>query len=339
MRRLLAALAATLTLSACGADAAEQVRGGGRVFGEALTISSLLPATRVAQDIVDGQKLALARAGGTAGPYRINFAAKVLRASGRTAIANAAREVLRDPQIVAAIADLDSGSARVSIPLFNESGILHLSPGATYPGFVAAFPGAPEGEPERWQPGQARTFASLAPNDLAQVEAIARLARPPVLVEAEADDVLATRLRARLRGRLTTDPARARTVVYAGGDPESARGVVEALAREAPRARILLPEGLLRSGLEIPDGVRARFLTSAPAPDAAFAEEFRARFGRCASRFARLGHDAMSGVLAAIRTSGARAAERARVAEAWFASEAPARAARAPFELVSSSGC
>lgn len=339
MTRFIAALTAAVVLGGCGDGAAEQVRGGGRVIGETLTIYSLLPATPVAQDLIDGQKLALARAGGTAGPFRINFAAAPLPEGGRTRVANATREALRDPQIIAAIANLDSASARVSIPLFNAAGILHLSPGATYTGFVADFPGAPEGEPERWQPGPTRTFAPLAPNDSAQVEAIARLARPPVLVEAEPDDALAVRLRTRLRGRLTDDPRRARTIVYAGEDPQNAAGVLDALAREAPRARVLLPEALSRAGVEIPRGVRARFLTSAPAPDGRFAEEFRSRFGRCASRFARLGHDAMESVLAAIRAAGAQAADRGRVAEAWFASEAPARAARAPFELVSSPGC
>lgn len=334
MRRALAALAAAvaLPLAGCGSPTTE---GGGRVAGDNLVVYSFLPDTPVARDIVDGEKLAIAEAGGRAGDFTINFAVAHEPRGRAGKVASAVREIVHDLQISALIGDLDSRTARTTIPLFNAAGILHLSPGATYPGFVADFPGAPENEPERWQPSRRRTFAPLAPIDPVQADAIARLARPPVLVEAEADDLLADELRRRLGGRLTTDPRRARTVVYAGSDPENARGVLESLARESPRARILLPEALLRAGLEVPDGVDARFLTAAPAPGAELARSFQERFGRCATRYARLGHDAMASLIETIEKLGDRARERPLLAETWIRDNPPPTA----FEAVRSGSC
>ena len=332
MRRALAALALALGLAGCGSDATE---GGGRVAGDNLVIYSFLPDTPVARDIVDGEKLAIAEAGGRAGDFTINFAVAHQPEGGDERIASATREIVHDLQISAVIGDLGSQTARTTIPLFNAAGILHVSPGATYPGFVAAFPGGPEDEPERWQPARERTFAPLAPIDPVQAEAIARLARPPVLIEAEPEDVLAEDLRRRLQGRLTSSPRRARTVVYAGSDPDNARGVIESLSREAPRARILLPEALLRAGLELPEGVNARFLTSAPAPDAELASSFQERFGRCATRFARLGHDAMASLIDTIEKLGDRARERPLLAETWIRDNPPPSA----FEAVRSAAC
>lgn len=332
MRAALAALAATVSLAGCGS---QETAGGGRVVGNTLVVYSLLADTPVARDIVDGEKLALAEFGGISGELRVGFAVDRQDPGDREKLADTMREAIRDPQIAAAIADLDSQTARTSIPLLNAAGILHLSPGATYPGFVATYPGAPADEPGRWQPSGHRTFAPLAPIDPAQAEAIAAVARAPVLVEAEADDLLGAEVRRRLKGRLTADPRRARTVVYAGTDTENAAGVVRSLASEAPRARILLPEALLRAGMKIPAGADARFLTSAPAPGAAFADRFEERFGRCATRFARLGYDAMRSVVAAIERVGRRARNRRRLADAWLADHRPATT----FELVRGAGC
>ncbi len=335
MRRRRAALVVALAAATAGCGSDASTVGGGRVAGDNLVVYSLLPDTPVARDVVDGEKLAIAEASGRAGEFTVNFAVAHLPRGGPEKVASATRELVQDLQVSAVIGDLDSETARTTIPLLNAAGILHISPGATYPGFVAAFPGAGEEEPERWQPSPRRTFAPLAPIDTAQAEAIVRVARPPVLLESEPEDVLGAELRRRLAGRLTGSPRRARTVVYAGTDPENARGVVEALSREAPRARILLPEALLRAGMEIPAGADARFLTSAPAPDAEFDAAFRERFGRCATRFARLGHDAMAALIETIERLGDRARERLALAEAWLRDHRPPTA----FELVRDDGC
>lgn len=325
MRRALAALAAATLLGGC---ASEGTAGGGRVVGETLTVVTLLPRTPVARDLIDGQKLALAQAGGRAGEFKVNFAVDFLDPEDPEQIADTVREAIHDLQIVAVVSDLHSRTARTTIPLLNAGGILQLSPGATYPGFLA--PGYGEDEPGRWQPSPKRTFAALAPDDAAQAAAMARAAVAPVLIEAEPDDVLGRELRRRLKGKLTTVPRRARTVVYAGSDAENARGVLDSLARESPRARVLLPEALLRAGLQRDD---ATFLTSAPEPT--IGDAFETRFGRCATRYAQLGYEAMRSVLAAIEAAGARANDRRTLADTWLKAYAPP----STFEATGSFGC
>ena len=315
MRRALAALAATVLLSGC---ASEGTAGGGRIVGETLTVYALLPNTQVARQIIDGQKLALAEAGGRSGRFKVNFAVDLLDRDEPEKIADTVREAIHDLQIAAAVSDLDSSTARTTVPLLNAGGILHLSPGATFPGFLTD---------ARWQPSPKRTFAPLAPNDAAQAAALVEIARPPVLVEAEPDSVLATELRRRLRGKLTTDPARAGTAIYAGSDAENARVALGSLAREMPANRILVPEALLRAGFEPPEGARA--MTSAPAPT------IRLPGDRCATRYSQLGYDAMKSILAAIEQAGERANNRRTLADTFLASY------RAPstFEVVTGTSC
>ena len=97
-----------------------------------------------------------------------------------------------------------------------------------------------------------------------------------------------------------------------GSDPANADGVVEALRREAPKARVILPESLLRTDLptRLSRAARQRavFLASVPPPeaDAGFAAAFERAFDRSPGPYAKVGHDAMRGVLAAIAEGRSR---------------------------------
>ena len=245
MRALLAVAAAGLLgLSGCTSEAG--ITHGGKVVGETLSVYSMLPLSgprgEAARDAVRGQKLALSEAGGTAGPYKVNFAPVDLT-GGRVRMSNAVREAIHDVSIIAAVTDFDARTARITVPLFNSAGILQVSPGATYGGFVAPAGEADPDAPGRYFPSGRRTFAPLLPTTDAQAVALARAARGRVAIETEARGV-----RRGARGgaapRSSAGPSsteRADTVVYAGEDPESAAGVVEAVLRENPRARVLLP--------------------------------------------------------------------------------------------------
>lgn len=285
------------------------------------------PQGDVARDIVDGQKLALAEAGGTAGPFSVNFASLDLGADADPErVAGIVREAMRDPAIIAAISDLDSDTARVSIPLLNAAGVLHLSPGATYDGFVA--PNGP-GEPQRWRPSRQATFVPLAPPDSAQAAAIARAAGGSFRLEEESGTEW-PQLRAFASNR-------GDAFVYSGVDRESAEGVVAGLLREEPRARVLMPERLLRAGVR--GGGRVRLLTSAPPATPEFLKAFERRFGRCAGRYAKVGYDAMRSVLAVIDRLGERARRRDAVTKAYLQANPVGRTAAAPWALVGDAGC
>ena len=76
-------------------------------------------------------------------------------------------------------------------------------------------------------------------------------------------------------------------------------------------------------------------MTSAPAPDPAFATAFREQFGRCATRFAQLGHDTMRDLIALIGRLGDRARQRPVLAAEWLRTQRPPAA----FEVVRDDGC
>jgi len=328
--RIAAALAALVLLAGCGET--EGITGGGRVIGGTLTVYSLLPAPGegVARDVVDGERLALRDAGGRAGAYDVNFASLDETRGGAAlapeelpgAVASATRKAIADAQIIAVIGDLGEETARISVPLLNSAGILHVSPGVAYPGFTT--PVEP-GEPERWYPAGPRTFFPLVPDATAQGRALAGALEGRVLVEEEAGPTgraLAAALRRALGSdRLARDAAGADAAVYAGTDPEDAAGVVSGLLRENRDLTVHLPTAL--AGTAVARRGRVVALSAQPAPDPAFASAFREAFGREATPAAVAGREAMRAVLAAIGRAGAEASARRAVIDAFRAGGRP----------------
>ncbi|HYH88711.1 MAG TPA: hypothetical protein VEX67_05735 [Solirubrobacteraceae bacterium] len=337
----LALLAAALTAAGCGNT--DAIRRGGTSGGTTLTVYSSLPmpGRGVSRDIVDGQKLALAQAHGKVGKYTINFSS-LDDAGGnpgerRAAAAEAARTAMVDTTTAALIGTVDSAGARSSIPLLNASGVLQVSLGAGYPGFTRP---VAEGEPERWYPAGRRTFARLVGDDRAQARALVRAAGARrVVVEAEAGEdaaALATEVRraARAAGVAVADtPGPRGAVIYAGADPVSAVGVADSVARETPGTRVVLPDEVVRAGVDrLIRGRAARqavFVSSAPAPGStpelrAFEAAFERAYRRRPGPDAALGHAAMTTVLAALTRAAQddEAGERQRVLDAFFAAGA-----------------
>ena len=302
----------------------------GTTGGTTLTVYSSLPTPGrgVSRDIADGEKLALAEVHGRIGKYTINFSS--LDEAGAGA-AEAARTAMADTQTSALIGSVDSQGARASIPLLNETGVLHVSLGAGYAGFTE-----PAGA------GRARALVPVRP----------ALVRPPRRRRPRAG------ARARARGGRGADRGRGRgrreragarrpgaagggrvgppsppgqrgAVIYAGDDPVNAAGVVESIARESPGARVVLPDELVRAGVD--DRLRGRaaraavLVSRAPAPGStpalrAFEAAFERTYGREPGPYAALGHAAMTTVLAALT----------RAARTTTASAESSRFARAP---------
>lgn len=326
--RALPVLLAALALAGCGDQTS--ISGGGRVSGDTLTVHSLLPdagpRAAAARQVELGEKLALRDAGGRAGAFTVNYVARGIPVGpdglGRPEqIATAVRDLVLDQGVIAVLGDLDSGTARTTVPLLNAAGILHVSPGASGTGFA--------------NPTGRRSFGALVPDDSVQAQAVAELAPGPLAVEAEGSEA-AQRLAEAVgdaAGR-TVPTARARTVFYAGSDPVNARGVVTDIRARHPRARILLAQEL--STTDLPERFagdrRVRFLTAAPAPTPEFAAAFRAAYpGVTPSAQAMLGYLGMNEILAAVEAAGGRARSRQAVIDAFFARPRPAR----PLRLVS----
>lgn len=94
------------------------------MIGRTVTVYSLMadPAGRN-RDFVDGEKLALADAGGRAGELAVNFTSLDLGTDESDA-ADAVRRAVSDPQIIAVVAN----ATPVTVPLFNAAGILQVTP-------------------------------------------------------------------------------------------------------------------------------------------------------------------------------------------------------------------
>jgi branched-chain amino acid transport system substrate-binding protein len=78
-------------------------------------------------------------------------------------------------QAVAYIGPMDSGAAKISLPILNRAGILQISPSASWPGLTK--PGFAQGEPGIFYPTGKRTFFRPIPTDEAQAPAGALWAR------------------------------------------------------------------------------------------------------------------------------------------------------------------
>jgi hypothetical protein len=114
-----------LGLAACGSKD-EGISGGGNVIGHTVSVYSITrELAGGARDIVDGEKLALAEAGGRAGALSVNFSSLDAGDGSDQATAEAVRRAINDPQTIAAIVD----ATRVTVPLLNAAGILQVAPG------------------------------------------------------------------------------------------------------------------------------------------------------------------------------------------------------------------
>jgi branched-chain amino acid transport system substrate-binding protein len=328
-RRPVGALAALLMLALAGCGASQStINRGGNVIGTTLNVYSVLPqpGEGSAHDMVDAEKLALYDAGGTAGDYKVNFIS-LDESGGAGPFAAALRDAVADPQVVAMIGPAGTRAARATVPVLNAAGILEVTPGAGYPGFTDL---SGRGEPALWQPSGRRTLARIVGDDRAQARALlAAAGGRRIAIEqepgAEADGLVAA-LRAE-GARIVENERRADAVVYAGEDAESAAGVLNGVAREAPRAKLLVPDALTRA--EIAPRLsraarrRAALLSSSPEPGSTpqlrrFEARFRERFGREPGPYAAVGYEAMRSVLAAIAAAGRHAGHRQAVIDAYF---------------------
>ncbi|MGP1674989.1 MAG: branched-chain amino acid ABC transporter substrate-binding protein [Candidatus Limnocylindrales bacterium] len=168
--RKLAALAAVAVL-AFGACSSTPGTGG---KGE-IEIWSSLPrqgSSKAQSDtMVNAIKMAIEEAGTTVGGYTVVYQDKddSTAAAGKwdeaTEIKNANDAVAND-KVVAYIGTLNSGAAKLSVPILCEKGIAMISPANTAVGLTKAFE---PGEPDKYYPnGCKRNYTRVIPNDSLQ---------------------------------------------------------------------------------------------------------------------------------------------------------------------------
>jgi branched-chain amino acid transport system substrate-binding protein len=174
------AVAVVCSTAGCGSVASSNVAEA--TGGELAVYSSLPlqgPQAGISAQIVDGEKLALADAGGRAGPFKIGYVSldDASPQSGRwnpdVTLANA-KKAAQDTSTIAYLGDFDSAATAISLPLINAAGIVQVSPASPYQGLVSSRD-AGQDEPERFYPSGHRTFARLQPGDAVQAAAQVRL--------------------------------------------------------------------------------------------------------------------------------------------------------------------
>lgn len=169
-----------ILLASCGA----QQDSGQKIAGESLTVFSSMPLdgpmSAEAEQIVRGQKLALAQAKGKAGKFTINYIS--LNDADREGwdsrlAAEDARKAAREGKAISYIGELNSSGSAIALPILNEGDILQVSPTSTAVGLTKVFPGAKAGEPDRYYPSGRRNFVRLIATDTQVANAAARWAK------------------------------------------------------------------------------------------------------------------------------------------------------------------
>ncbi len=323
------AFIAALALGGCGSTS-HQMLPGNRIRGHRLTIYSSLPlvgpSAAGARTVLNGERLALAQAGGHVGSYGIELRplddATPQRLGwdpGQTTLN--ANLVLKDPTTIGYLGDLDSGATAVAIPLLNRVGIPAISPTSTAVGLTTDGPDAQPGEPAKYYPTGKRTFVRLSPDDALQARVQVRLQRNQgctrtlVLDDGKFDGydaatsfVLAARsARLHATGPVDFDPRATdyRSLllgfvpihpdcVLVSAAPEShAALLVTQIATVLPRARIFGTGALAQPGFTSPAegglavSLDARMLLTVPAPARGTATRlFEAAYG---TRFGPVG--------------------------------------------------
>lgn len=324
MRRALPIALAVLAIAptACGGDDGEEPK---RVQGDTLTVYASLPAHGVEAEAGDaaeaGMRRALRAAGGAVDGRRV----KLVRLSSTrpgdaqwdpgTVEANAERAA-DDPTTIAYLGELDQGASAVSLPVTNRESILQVSPADGLTSFTRTPPGRPRAGPERYYPGELRSFVRLVRPDLDAAREIVRSLRargarrlavlhgdgiadreleamvlatigeglPEVVVRTDVGDGEPDDVANRVEDVVAAQPD---AVLYAAPEGVATARLLPALARRLPDVPIYGGPPLAHAE-ELPPGVCA--LTGVP------------RGGRLSEQ--RLGYEAMRLTLDAIADGG-----------------------------------
>ena len=318
-------VAVAASLGGCGSAQ----RPDNQIPGRTLTVYFSGPtqgaSSPAAMAALDGARLALADARFRVGEYRIRLTAlddSTPQSHGwdpnQTTLN--ARLAAQDPTTIGYLGDFNSGASAISIPLLNRVGIPQLSPGSTAVGLTTAGTGASPGEPVKYYPTGARTFARVIPTDAGQAAAMVRAEQEIgcrstfVLQDEEVDGedaaltFLLTAHSAGLRviavqafQRLAADySALARSVGTSGADcvlissidESSSARLTEQIAAAVPRATIFASNGLADSAYTDPaeGGIRLSLdprviVISAAPPASAYPHRVRVVLAAYARQF------------------------------------------------------
>jgi len=326
--------AASLAAAGCGGDEARKApRGTLNVYVSAPAHGPGAPAGRA---VVAGARLAAQDAAGRAGGRGVRVVPLASTRPGDrdwdpgTVEANAKRAA-DDPRSIAYVGELDRGASAVSVPRTNQEGLLQVAPMDGLTSLTRTPPGRPRAGPERYYPGERRTFLRLVPTDARLADAMIALGRPapgrrtalvdtPDFATRELGAVLDARVRRRgvvpvAHEVLKDDPeavadavrelalTRPDVVLVSGEPGPVARTLLRELARQLPRATVVTSPAMATTAGEGSGAIAVTSLLPASAQGPAGRRVLR-RLGPSGRVEALYGYDAMEAVLAAVRQGG-----------------------------------
>lgn len=155
--------------------------------GNTVKIVSSLPMTGSAlgqnQNIVNGIKQVLDENKSTVCDGKVKIEYEMMddatAAAGKwdpAQVTSNANKAVADPSVVAVIGHFNSGAAKLSIPILNQSDLVMISPANTYPGLTKPNKGEAN-EPDVYYPNGKRNFTRVVPADDLQGAAAANWAK------------------------------------------------------------------------------------------------------------------------------------------------------------------
>lgn len=332
--------------------------------GDVIKIVSSLPLTGPSYgqsiSVVNAIRMAIEEAGRKAGGYFIEYEAldDATAAAAKWMAekeAENANKALNDPDIMVYIGTMNSGAAKVSIPILNQANLVMISPANTYPGLTK--PGKGEAnEPAVYYPNGLRNYTRVVPADDLQGAVGANWAKKLgaktafVIDDTElygkgiADVFAATseKIGIRLLGRAGIDGkasdyravatnirALKPDVVYFGGITDNnAAKLLKDVRDGGFEGDFIGPDGIfdttfLMTAGDAAEGAYCTFggvaVSSYEGPAKEFSEKYKAAYNAEPEAYAIYGYEAAKVALAAINAAGVK--DRTKIRDAVFATK------------------
>ncbi len=269
-----------------------------------------------------------------------------------------AKVAAQDTSTIAYLGDFDSGATAISLPFMNEAGVLQISPASPYVGLVSSFE-AGQDEPARFYPSGHRSFVRLQPGDTGQADAQLQLMKSlgvhtlyvlddqdpfeVPLADIVADyaeragikvishDSISTVAGAVFTGEVEKiAESHAQAVFMAGGESQGTVALWQDLYRAAPNLLLLGSSSLAGETFTAQIGAAAAktYLTTPVLPMRLYPpvaqgvlHRYRSVFKAEGGVYTLYGYEAMTLVLDAVKSAGARGDDRQTVIDRVFATK------------------
>lgn len=306
----------------------------------------------IGTNMVDGIKLALDEVNYKVGDFTIELVIEddgspqgSWRADREKEIADRA---VADKDVMAYIGTLNSGAAKISIPINNKANLVQISPANTWPGLTK--PGFAPGEPGIFYPTGVRNYFRINPDDTAQGPAAAIWAKElgvrnvyvyddggaygkgiANIFSAKAADIGLNVIGHKTLDKKVTDFKTELSslknanldLIYYGGDlADIAPYLVKDIKKVLPGVKFMAPDALMEQGFidlggEGSEGAYLTVVGSSPkeftGAGKKFYDDYVAKYGTQPESFSAFAYEATKVILYAIEKAGVK--DRAKILE------------------------